>query len=150
MDCHSQKKKSCLVLTQRKLASSEHRMTGPRRALVDCLSRLPHPVTVKELHAAMGKTECDLATIYRSIRLLEKLGTVDRFDFGDGVARYEMVSPEGQGHHHHLICKTCSRVVELEDCLIAQVQNRIAQETGFKAVSHKLEFFGTCPECQHC
>lgn len=72
----------------------------------------------------MPKDSCDLATIYRSMHLLEKMGMVKRFDFGDGAARFELVGENDDGHHHHLVC------------------------TNFKAVTHKLEFFGICPECQ--
>jgi len=73
---------------------------------------------------------------------------VERFDFGDGTARFELVREEGAAHHHHLICRGCARVVELDGCLLEEIEQRIARGNGFQAVSHRLEFFGFCPACQ--
>ena len=56
----------------------------------------------------LPKDQCDLATIYRSMHLLEKMGMVKRFDFGDGAARFELIGEDDDGHHHHLVCTRCS------------------------------------------
>ena len=82
------------------------------------------------------------------MHLLENVGLVQRFDFGDGVARFELVGAHKSGHHHHLVCVKCSGVIELEECFPIELEERIAQANGFKAVTHKLEFFGICPACQ--
>ncbi len=131
-----------------RLREHARKITGPRQAILDVLRRHPHPLTNKEIHAALPKGDCDLATIYRSMHLLEELGVVQRFDFGDGVARFELVGAHKDIHHHHLICVRCSDVVELEECFPREVEERIARRNGFKAVTHKLEFFGICPDCQ--
>ena len=91
---------------------------------------------------------CDLATVYRSLHLLEGMGIVKRFDFGDRLARFELLSDGDDGHHHHLVCTRCSEVVEIDECSMRELETRIASRNGFKAVTHKLEFFGICPECQ--
>ena len=96
----------------------------------------------------MPKGDCDLATIYRSMHLLEKMGMVKRFDFGDGAARFELVGENDDGHHHHLVCTNCSEVVEIEECFPEKIEKKIAAKNKFKAVTHKLEFFGICPDCQ--
>jgi len=88
-----------------------------------------------------------LATVYRSMRLLEQMGMAKRFDLGDGVARFELLAEGDDGHHHHLVCTRCSEVVEIEDCFTAELEERISARSGFKAVTHKLEFFGICPAC---
>ena len=82
------------------------------------------------------------------MHLLENMGMVKRFDFGDGIARYELVAAGDDGHHHHLICTRCADVVELEDCFPIELEKTIAARNGFKSITHKLEFFGLCPECQ--
>jgi Fur family transcriptional regulator, ferric uptake regulator len=132
--------KNCLRRQARKI-------TGPRAAILKILRAHPHPLTNKEIFSAMPKGQCDLATIYRSMHLLEKMGMVKRFDFGDGAARFEMVG-EGNGHHHHLVCTKCARVVEIEECFPEKIEKKIATQNHFKSVTHKLEFFGICPECQ--
>jgi Fur family ferric uptake transcriptional regulator len=131
-----------------KLRRSERKLTGPRRAILTVLSAQKHPVTTRQISGLMAGQKCDLATIYRSMHLLERMGLVRRFDFGDGTARFELVR-DGEGdHHHHLICTECDFVVEIEDCFPNQLEKRIARSNGFARISHKLEFFGICPECQ--
>ena len=130
-----------------RLKQHARKMTAPRRAILATLAREAHPRSPREILGAMDLGRCDLATVYRSLHLLEEMGLVKRFDFGDGTARFEMVRDD-EDHHHHLICTGCSKVVEIEDCFPAELEQKIAAGNGFKAVSHKLEFFGVCPACQ--
>jgi Fur family ferric uptake transcriptional regulator len=131
-----------------RLRGKSHRFTGPRAAILRVLREHAHPLSNKEILAGLHDVRCDLATIYRSMHLLEKMGIVKRFDFGDGIARFELISEGDDGHHHHLVCTRCSNVVEIDECLLTDVEDRIARRNGFKAVTHKLEFFGVCPRCQ--
>ena len=131
-----------------RLRQHDRKITGPRQAILDVLRQHPHPLTNKDIFAALPKGDCDLATIYRSMHLLEDMGMVKRFDFGDGVARFELVGQGEDGHHHHLICTRCTEVVEIEECFPHTLEEAIAVRNGFKSVSHKLEFFGICPQCQ--
>jgi Fur family ferric uptake transcriptional regulator len=130
------------------LRGQSRKVTGPRRALLRILEAEQHPLTIRELHALLPGKCCDLATVYRSIRLLEELSLVQRFDFGDGTARYELARHEETGHHHHLVCRECAAVVEIEECFPAELEQRIAKGNGFSRVTHRLEFFGVCPKCQ--
>lgn len=130
-----------------RLKQHARKLTAPRRALIEVLARQAHPRSIRELLGEMHLQRCDLATVYRSMHLLEKMGLVKRFDFGDGLARFELVRDD-HGHHHHLICTGCSAVVEIEDCFPEALEQRIASGSGFSSVSHKLEFFGICPACQ--
>jgi Fur family ferric uptake transcriptional regulator len=129
------------------LRGKSRKMTGPRRALLAILEKEEHPLTIRELHALLPGKTCDLATVYRSIRLLEEMGLVQRFDFGDGVARFELMRHEQDSHHHHLVCRGCSKVVEIEDCFPSELEERIAARNGFSRVTHRLEFFGICADC---
>jgi len=74
-------------------------------------------------------------------------GMVKRFDFSDGVARYELLGEDDDGHHHHLVCLRCGKVVKIQECFLREMESRIARQQ-FHAVTHKLEFFGLCPRCQ--
>jgi Fur family transcriptional regulator, ferric uptake regulator len=131
-----------------RLRQHSRKLTGPRRAILELLRAQAHPMTNKEIWERLTDCSCDLATIYRSIHLLETMGLVKRFDFGDGSARYELVSDGEDDHHHHLICVRCSEVVEIEDCFPPELEEKIAAGNGFKSITHKLEFFGVCPQCQ--
>ncbi len=131
-----------------RLRDKSRKITGPRAAILEILRQHPHPFTNKEILSGLPKGQCDLATVYRSMHLLEKMGMVKRFDFGDGVARFELMGEGDDGHHHHLVCTRCAAVVEIADCFTAEVEQRIAAANGYQAVTHALEFFGVCPECQ--
>lgn len=130
------------------LRGKARRVTGAREAILRVLQADPHPRTNKEIHQALPAGLCDLATVYRSLHLLEDMGLVTRYDFGDGVARFEVARDGRGGHHHHLVCTGCWKIVEIDHCLAAEWEERIARENGFKRVTHKLEFFGRCPHCQ--
>jgi Fur family ferric uptake transcriptional regulator len=144
---HSHKWQEMSALTGR-LRQQARKITGPRAAILEILRRHPHPLTNREIFAAMSGGQCNLATIYRAMHLLEEMGMVKRFDFGDGTARFELVGEGDDGHHHHLVCTRCAEVVEIEECFPGAIESRIAATNGFKSVTHKLEFFGLCPECQ--
>jgi Fur family ferric uptake transcriptional regulator len=129
------------------LRGKSRKITGPRQAILEVLRKHEHPITNKEILAELPDGECDLATVYRSMHLLEEMGMVHRFDFGDGTARFELVAHHDD-HHHHLVCERCSKIVEVTDCFPPEIEERIARAAGFKRVSHRLEFFGICPDCQ--
>jgi Fur family transcriptional regulator, ferric uptake regulator len=144
---HLHQRQEMSALTGR-LRGKSRKITGPRAAILEILRQHPHPLTTRDIFSEMPKGSCDLATIYRSMHLLEKMGMVKRFHFGDGAARFELVGEGDDGHHHHLVCTKCAEVVEIDECFTTEVEQRIAAANGYKAVTHKLEFFGICPECQ--
>src|SRR6266550_3387487 len=112
-------------LAQR-LRRDSRKLTAPRRAILEILQRQAHPMSTKEIFLGLAKGNCDLATVYRSVHLLEKMGMVKRFDFGDGVARFELLEEGDDGHHHHLVCTRCAEVVEIEECFTHELEERIA------------------------
>ncbi|HYG36008.1 MAG TPA: Fur family transcriptional regulator [Clostridia bacterium] len=124
------------------------KLTGPRQAILEILRQQEHPLSIKDIFGALPSGDCDLATVYRSMHLLESMGIVKKYDLGDGVARFELLAEGDDGHHHHLICTQCAGVVEIEECFMRELEERIASRNGFKAVTHRLEFFGICPACQ--
>jgi len=144
---HTQQRREISSLTSR-LRREARKITGPRAAILEILRQHSHPLTNREIFADLPKGQCDLATIYRAMQLLEKLGMVKRFDFGDGAARFELVEEGQTGHRHHLICTECAEVMKIDECFPAELEQRIAEQNGFRAVTHWLEFFGVCPACQ--
>lgn len=129
-----------------RLRRSSRKITGPRQAILKILRKQHRPLTTKEILSAAN--EIDLATIYRAMHLLEKMQMVKRIDFGDGVARFELVGENDDGHHHHLICTKCAAVVAIEECFLREIESRLATAHDFASVSHKLEFFGVCSRCR--
>jgi len=144
---HSHARSGSAQLKER-LRRGARKMTAPRRAILEILRQHSHPLSSKEIFVALPSAGCDLATVYRSMHLLEGMKMVKRFDLGDGVARYELLGEGDDGHHHHLVCTRCGAVVEIDECFISELEEKVAARNGFKAVSHQLEFFGICPRCQ--
>ncbi len=116
-------------------------MTGQRRVIARVLSDAGDHPDVEELYrrAAALDQRISIATVYRTVRLLEERGILERRDFGGGRARYE---PTEHGHHYHLIDIETGRVIEFEDTEHESVLAEIAAKLGFELVSHRLELFG--------
>ena len=95
--------------------------------------------------------EIGLATIYRTVQLLLEMQLVDRINLDDGCVRYEIgeaLDGTGKHHHHHLICKTCGKVLPFKDDLLDELERHIEEETGFHVLDHELKFYGQCSECR--
>ena len=117
------------------------KMTGQRRTIARVLSEPGDHPDVEELYrrAAALDGHISIATVYRTVRLLEEKGILERRDFGGGRARYE---PTEHGHHHHLIDVESGRVIEFEYPEHERMLRQIAADLGFDLVSAKLELFG--------
>lgn len=117
------------------------RMTEQRRVIAQVLSRATDHPDVEELYrrASAIDSKISIATVYRTVRLFEEAGILERHDFRDGRSRYEEV-PEH--HHDHLIDVTSGRVVEFRSDEIERLQAQIAEKLGFKLVDHRLELYG--------
>jgi Fur family ferric uptake transcriptional regulator len=117
------------------------RMTEQRRVIARVLSTsMDHP-DVEELHRRAHAVDphISIATVYRTVRLFEESGIIDRLDFRDGRSRYEQHSDE---HHDHLIDMKTGKVVEFVDAEIEALQEAIARKLGYKLVDHRLELYG--------
>jgi Fur family ferric uptake transcriptional regulator len=117
------------------------KMTGQRRVIARVLSESGDHPDVEELYrrAAANDPRISIATVYRTVRLFEERGILERRDFGGGRARYEASE---HGHHHHLIDIDSGRVIEFSDVEHERVLATIAARLGFDLVSHRLELFG--------
>lgn len=131
-----------------KLRQESCKLTGPRRAILQVLAEQGQPLTNKEIFQRLPKGHCDLATVYRSVQMLVRLGLVKRFHFGEGAARFALLEDGCETHRHHLVCTHCSRIVEVGECIVRELEARVAAASKFKGVTHRLEFFGVCPSCQ--
>jgi len=100
-----------------------------------------------QIYAQVAKTNPKIGytTVYRTLKLLTRLGLATQRKFGDGETRYEPTS-EGR-HHDHLICLDCGKIIEFEDQTLEALQNRIAQRHRFKTSHHRMELYGRCEVC---
>jgi Fur family ferric uptake transcriptional regulator len=130
------------------LKQNQLKLTPPRKTILEGLLKNHGPFSAEDIHSKFAKKSFDLATVYRNLISLEEAKIIRRCEFGDGIARYELVGPEADHHHHHLVCKDCKKVEVIDLCEMEETINRLAKKKGYKQVSHILEFFGTCPNCQ--
>lgn len=117
------------------------RMTGQRRVIARVLSDAQDHPDAEELHrrASAIDPHISIATVYRTVRLLEESGILERHDFRDGRSRYEETTDE---HHDHLIDVQTGRVIEFHDDQIEDLQRLVAEKLGYKLVDHRLELYG--------
>ena len=117
------------------------KMTGQRRVIARVLSEAADHPDVEELYrrASLLDGRISIATVYRTVRLLEEKGILERRDFGGGRARYEQTE---DGNHYHLIDIETGRVVEFADAQHESLLREIAARLGFDLVSLRLELFG--------
>jgi Fur family ferric uptake transcriptional regulator len=117
------------------------KMTEQRRVISRVLSAATDHPDVEQVYrrAADIDAKISIATVYRTVRLLEDAGVIERLDFGDGRARFEESRDE---HHHHLINVQTGEVIEFNSDELEAVKQRIARELGFELLGHRLELYG--------
>ncbi len=117
------------------------RMTGQRRVIADVLQTSTDHPDVEELYARASAidTGISIATVYRTVKLFEETGILERHEFGDGRARYEDAERE---HHDHLIDMNSGEVIEFVDKEIEELQEKIAAKLGYELRGHRLELYG--------
>jgi len=117
------------------------RITEQRRIIAKVLSEADDHPDVERLHERSSAIDSgiSIATVYRTVRLFEEAGILERHDFGDGRARYE-AAPEA--HHDHLIDVETGNVIEFVDPELELLQKQIAEKLGFRLVDHRMELYG--------
>jgi Fur family ferric uptake transcriptional regulator len=131
-------------MTQTILARCESRglrMTDQRRTIARVLEAADDHPDVEELHARAVAVDprISIATVYRTVKLFEESGILDKHEFGDGRARYET---SDRDHHDHLIDMHSGEVIEFVDPEIEELQDRIAARLGYRLKGHRLELYG--------
>ncbi|MBK8872325.1 MAG: transcriptional repressor [Elusimicrobia bacterium] len=128
------------------LAAQGQRWTRAREVVLAFLEGERMPVSAKEVFKKVRLTGINLASIYRSMDLFLEKGVVDCVDSPGGVRRYEL-SDRFRPHHHHVVCRECGSTQDVAGCGVKGLEERAAQSTGFKILSHQFTFVGLCPDC---
>lgn len=132
------------------LKEKGYKLTPQRRAIVDMIIRNEGShLTTEELYDLVRKEcpEIGLATVYRTVQLLEELGVICKLDLNDGCSRYEIVHETENHQHHHLICTNCGRVIEVEGDLLEVLEHNIEEKYNFRVKNHSVKFYGLCSNC---
>jgi Fur family transcriptional regulator, ferric uptake regulator len=132
----------------RYMAQHGLKSTRQRSLIIDTFFAVGGHLSVEELWNKVREqdTKVSVATVYRTMKLLNECGLAHARNFGDGQTRYEAAA--GRDHHDHLICTSCGTIVEFENDRIETLQDAVARKHGFTVTSHKMELYGLCRECQ--
>lgn len=133
---------------QEKLTKAGCRISNPRRIVVEILNSTKVPLAPRELieKAHEDRKGIGMVSVYRALELLTNLGITRRVVLEDGSQGYVLAS---EGHHHHIICRNCERVMEFSGANdLDELAERVHEETGFEVSDHMLQFYGLCSECQ--
>lgn len=134
------------------LKSKGLKITKQRLQVLEVLAFCPgRYLTAEEIYEKIRTDSpgIGLATVYRTIQLLLELHLIDRINLDDGFVRYKIVSMENgeEKQHHHLICRNCGKIIVFQDDMLEKLEEKIAENTGFKVVDHEVKLYGYCKEC---
>jgi len=129
------------------LREQGYRLTPQRLMILSAIHSSDHHISAEEIYAQVCARypNVNISTVYRTLELLKGLGLVTETDLGGGKFRYHSVE---KGHHHHLICRKCGRIFELDEAVLNPVEGTILRKYGFKADLSHLAVFGNCVQCQ--
>ena len=134
-----------------KLKKKGYKLTTQRRAILDSIvSNQGNHLSSEEIYdiVKLKYPEIGLATVYRTLQLLEQINVISKVNFDDGCSRYELNTNSKDHHHHHLICLGCGKVMEVKLDLLENLEHEIEKEGKLKIVDHNVKFFGYCSKCK--
>ena len=130
------------------LESAGYRSGGARRAVVELLGRQNCCLSAQDIFDRLrsARRPVGIASVYRTLETLADLRLLKRVDAGDGIARYEPATPDGD-HHHHLICRDCGKVEAFTDPRLERAIDKVAGGLGYDVDEHEIVLTGACSEC---
>lgn len=140
----------------KKFKGQGYRLTGPRAQILKVLSQSSRHLCVDGIYLAIRKKggNVGMTTIYRAVDSLARAGIVRKMSLADGRTYYERIDKKEPGHHHHLICRKCQRVMDYSDfvneevSLIKKLETLVSNAHRFRIDDHQISFTGLCQSCQ--
>jgi Fur family ferric uptake transcriptional regulator len=130
-----------------KLSDLGYRLTPQRLMVLKAVEDATSHISAEEIYAQVRAyyPQMNISTVYRTLELVKELGLVTETDMGDGRVRYHCM---GKGHHHHLVCEKCGRIIDMEEAILDPLWSEIEHRYNFKVDMKHLVFFGLCAGCQ--
>ena len=139
-------------ILKEKLRETGFKITPQRRAVIDILFKHNSEHLSSEQIYDLVRVDCPeigLATVYRTMQLLDEIGVISKLNLDDGCIRYEISLNKNECHnHHHLICKNCSKIIEVQEDLLESIESKIQERYKFDIVDHDVKFYGLCEDCK--
>jgi Fur family ferric uptake transcriptional regulator len=124
-----------------------HRLTPQRMLVIEALHNADNHISAEELYEQLHSRYpyANISTVYRTLELLKELNLVTETDFGEGYVRYHVAE---KGHHHHLVCRSCGKVIDLEEDALYPLKDTLLRKYGFDADLRHLAISGECSRCR--
>jgi Fur family ferric uptake transcriptional regulator len=128
------------------LSKQGYRLTPQRLMILSAIKDSDDHISAEEIHGQVVARfpNVNISTVYRTLDLLERLGMVTKTDLGGGRVRYH---PAEKGHHHHLVCRECGAIIDLDESLLSPLKDALLREYGFIADLRHLAIMGNCSNC---
>ena len=129
------------------LLENGHRLTPQRMLVIEVLHNADKHISAEEIYAQLHSRYpyANISTVYRTLELLKKLDLVTETNFGEGRVRYHVAE---KGHHHHLVCNSCGKIIDLEESALHPLQDTLLQKYDFDADLRHLAISGECRRCR--
>ncbi|MGL5506652.1 MAG: Fur family transcriptional regulator [Paraclostridium sp.] len=141
-----------MELLKEKLKETGFKITPQRRAIVEILLKHKDKHLSSEEIYDLVRVDCPeigLATVYRTMQLLDDVGAISKLNLDDGCIRYEIDLDDSDAHnHHHLICKNCGCIIEVKEDLLESIEEQIQNIYNFNILDHDVKFYGLCEDCK--
>jgi len=130
-----------------KLSEQGYRLTPQRMLVLAAIENSEHHISAEEIYAQVVDKypHVNISTVYRTLELLNRLGLVTETDLGGGRVRYH---PADKGHHHHLVCQECGKIIDLDESVLSSLKDVLFREYKFSADLRHLAIFGHCADCR--
>ncbi len=142
---------NAMEILKEKLKETGFKITPQRRAIIEILLKNDSEHLSSEEIYDLVRIDCPeigLATVYRTMQLLDEIGAISKLNLDDGCIRYELnLNEEDAHHHHHLICKSCGKIIEVKEDLLDTIEEEIQNLYKFNILNHDVKFYGTCDNC---
>ncbi len=124
-----------------------HRLTPQRMLVIETLHNADKHISAEEIYEQLHNRYpySNISTVYRTLELLKKLNLVTETDFGEGRVRYHVTE---KGHHHHLVCHNCGKIIDLKESVLHPLRDTLLQKYGFDADLRHLAISGECKVCR--
>ncbi len=129
-----------------KLSEHGYRLTPQRMMVLSAIENSDNHISAEEIYAQVVAKypHVNISTVYRTLELLKRLDLVTETDLGGGRVRYH---PADKGHHHHLVCQECGKIIDLDETLLSSLKSMLRREYKFSADLRHLAIFGRCANC---
>ncbi len=135
---------------KKQIKDNSLKLTGQRQIILNLLAENSDKhLSADDVHKLLMQEDSriGIATVYRTLALLEKLKFISKIFLEDGCTRYQILNPKEKHEHHHMVCEQCGKVTDMQDDLLESLEKQLISQYGFRVTNHKVKIIGICKDC---